>query len=298
MFTLGEWLNEGHSVNEGVDARKRSNWGTFNDSCNGPVNVDGWDPRNDSGEQGGYWTALQNTVNSYNTGFVAMAKQLDLCGIKKTATALMSDGRADGGELGTPASEPDVDVPALGRARHRRGRTRSRWPPPSRRSPARASRAPRSRSTRSPTPRASRSRPRSPTCTQAVTADVAAGMDYAMQRVMTDGTGSSSLYKMDTSGTPMIGKTGTTDNAEATWMSGASTRVATVVGVYNVTGHVNLRDTYFDAGEAAVLRHNIWPRVMDVANNKYPGESFPEPPKRELPQRSAGVGARRARPRP
>ena len=60
-------------------------------------------------------------------------------------------------------------------------------------------------------------------------------------------------------------------------MSGASTRVATVVGVYNVTGHVNLRDTYFDAGQAATLRHNIWPRVMDVANSKYPGESFPEP---------------------
>ena len=79
----------------------------------------------------------------------------------------------------------------------------------------------------------------------------------------------------------MIGKTGTTDDAWATWMSGASTRVATVVGVYNVTGHVNLRDTYFDGEQAAVLRHNIWPRVMDVANSKYPGESFPEP-KREF----------------
>ena len=277
VFTLGEWLNEGHSVNESVDARKRSNWGTFNDSCNGPVNVDGWDPRNDSGEQGGYWSALQNTVNSYNTGFVAMAKQLDLCGIKKTATALMSDGRADGGELGTPASEPSwtfqpsavlgtEEVAPLAMATAFAaiaGKGVSC-------SPIAIDKITDANGEAIAAPKAD--------CKQAVTAEVAAGMDYAMQRVMTDGTGSSSYYKMDTQGTPMIGKTGTTDNAEATWMSGASTRVATVVGVYNVTGHVNLRETYFDAGEAAVLRHNIWPRVMDVANSKYPGESFPEPP--------------------
>ena len=243
---------------------------------NGPVNVDGWDPRNDSGEQGGYWSALQNTVNSYNTGFVAMAKQLDLCGIKKTATALMSDGRADGGELGTPASEPSwtfqpsavlgteevapVAMATAFAAIAGKGVSCS---------PIAIDKITNADGEAIEAPKAD--------CKQAVTADVAAGMDYAMQRVMTQGTGTSSLYSMDTSDTPMIGKTGTTDNAEATWMSGASTRVATVVGVYNVTGHVNLRDTYFDNGQAATLRHNIWPRVMDVANRKYPGESFPEP---------------------
>lgn len=279
VFTLGEWLNEGHSVNEAVDARKRSNWGTFNDSCNGPVNVDGWDPRNDSGEQGGYWSALQNTVNSYNTGFVAMAKQLDLCGIKKTATALMSDGRADGGELGTPASEPSwtfqpsavlgteevapISMATAFAAIAGKGVSCT---------PIAIDKITNAKGEPVEVPKSE--------CKQAVTADVAAGMDYALQKVMTEGTGSSSLYKMDTQGTPMIGKTGTTDDAWATWMSGASTRVATVVGVYNVTGHVNLRDTYFDAGQAAVLRHNIWPRVMDVANRKYPGGAFPEP-KRE-----------------
>ena len=67
-----------------------------------------------------------------------------------------------------------------------------------------------------------------------------------------------------------------TDNAEATWMSGASTKVSTVVGVFNVTGHVNLRDTYFDSGQAAQLRHQIWPRVMSYANAKYGGDPFPE----------------------
>jgi hypothetical protein len=61
-------------------------------------------------------------------------------------------------------------------------------------------------------------------------------------------------------------------------MSGTSTKVATVVGVFNASGHVNLRDTYFDAGQAATLRHQIWPRIMSVANAKYGGAEFPSPP--------------------
>ncbi|SIN69242.1 transglycosylase domain-containing protein [Agromyces cerinus] len=278
IFTLGEWLNEGHSVNESVDAKKRSNWGTFQDSCDGPKDAGDWDPRNDEGGNGGYWSALFNTVNSENTGFVAMAKQLDLCGIKNTASGLMSAGRADGKPLGEGLDENGNRIPfgpsaVLGTEEV----------------------APVSMATafaavagggKSCTPIAIDSItdangepidvPKS-TCTQAITPDVAAGMNYALQRVMTDGTGRSSRYKMDTSDTPMIGKTGTTDDAYATWMSGASSRVATVVGVYNVTGFVNLRDTYFDGEQAAVLRHNIWPRIMDVANTKYPGSDFPEP---------------------
>ncbi|MCP2369436.1 membrane peptidoglycan carboxypeptidase [Agromyces terreus] len=277
-FTLAEWLIEGHSLNESMDARKRNNWGDFKDSCEGTVNVDGWDPGNDEGGNGGFWTALFNTVNSENTGFIAMAKQLDLCGIKKTATALMSDGRADGKPLGEGVNADGDRIPfgpsaVLGTEEV----------------------APLSMATafaayagggKSCTPVAidkitdakgeAVEVPKS-TCTQAITADVAAGMDYALNKVMTGGTGSSSLYKMDTSGTPMIGKTGTTDNNEATWMSGASSKVATVVGVYNATGHVNLRDTYINGEQAAVLRHNIWPRVMDVANNKYGGDAFPDP---------------------
>ncbi|MFF2370991.1 transglycosylase domain-containing protein [Agromyces sp. NPDC058110] len=274
-FTLAEWLNEGHSLNESMNATKRNNWGTFQDSCNGPVNVDGWDPGNDEGGNGGYWTALFNTINSENTGFVAMAKQLDLCGIKKTATALMSAGRADGGELGTPAGTDWTFQPsavlgteevapvsmATAFAAFAGGGVSC--------TPIAIDRIEDAEGNDVPAPKS--------TCTQAITSDVAAGMDYALNKVMTEGTGSSSLYKMDTSGTPMIGKTGTTDNNEATWMSGSSSKVATVVGVYNATGHVNLRQTYINGEQAAVLRHNIWPRVMDFANSKYGGDAFPEP---------------------
>ncbi|MFE6963946.1 transglycosylase domain-containing protein [Agromyces sp. NPDC057679] len=290
IFTLGEWLKEGHSVNESMDARKRNNWGTFKDSCDGDKDAGDWDPRNDEGGNGGYWSALHNTVRSENTGFVAMAKQLDLCGIKKTATGLMSAGRADGKPLGEGLNEDGNRIPfgpsaVLGTEEI----------------------APISMATafaavagggKSCTPIAIDSItdgegkaveiPKS-TCTQAITPDVAAGMNYALQRVMTEGTGTSSRGSMDTAGTPMIGKTGTTDDAYATWMSGASSKVATVVGVYNVTGFVNLRETYINGEQAAVLRHNIWPRIMDVANNKYGGDAFAEPDQKYLSTPMANV---------
>ena len=47
-------------------------------------------------------------------------------------------------------------------------------------------------------------------------------MTYAMQRVMSGGTAQQSHYGTSPH-VPMIGKTGTTDYAKDTWMSGAST---------------------------------------------------------------------------
>ncbi|MCK8608307.1 transglycosylase domain-containing protein [Agromyces sp. C10] len=265
VFTLAEWLKEGHALNEAVDSRRRDNWGQFTNSCEGNMSGDGWNPRNDGGEGGGYWTAVQNTVNSYNTGFVAMAKELDLCGIAKTAESL-GVHRADhqplsqfpSAVLGTNEVAPlSMATAFAGIAGNGVACT-----------PIAIDRITDAKGEEVEPPKSE--------CTQALTPDVAAGTAYAMQRVMSDGTGSSSSYRTDP-WVPMIGKTGTTDNAEATWMSGASTKVSTVVGVFNVTGHVNLRDTYFDAGQAAQLRHQIWPRVMSYANAKYGGDAFPEP---------------------
>ncbi len=59
-------------------------------------------------------------------------------------------------------------------------------------------------------------------------------------------------------------------------MSGASSTVATVVGVVSVTGAANQRGIYFDGGQAATARHRMWPDVMSVANAKYGGEPFAE----------------------
>ncbi|MBF4566558.1 transglycosylase domain-containing protein [Plantibacter sp. VKM Ac-2876] len=265
-FTLAEWLKEGHGLNEGVDGRKRSPWGTFKDSCadGGTVYAGSdWNPGNDEGGNGGYYTALQSTKASINTGFIAMSKQLDLCGIRKTAES-MGVHRADGGPLlqspatvlGTNEVAPLSMATAF--ATFASGGVTC--------DPIAIDRVVKPDGTEIPVPAAN--------CRQGLEPNVAATANVALQATFNGGTTSASRIG---DGIPLIGKTGTTDNNEATWMSGASTSAATIVGVFNATGHVNLRRTYFDAGQVAVLRHSIWPRIMEVANGKYGGTAFGDP---------------------
>jgi membrane peptidoglycan carboxypeptidase len=89
-FTLAEWLKEGHSLSEVVDATRFAyRFSQFSAPCttlNGSTeyrfsNAEG--PRS-----GGRMSVLDATRNSVNSGYIAMASQLDLCGIMDTATAL------------------------------------------------------------------------------------------------------------------------------------------------------------------------------------------------------------------
>ncbi len=68
VFTLAEWLKEGHGLAERVDSRPKSNWGVFQDSCLGPHYAGNWNPRNDANESGGNYSALESTIGSINTG--------------------------------------------------------------------------------------------------------------------------------------------------------------------------------------------------------------------------------------
>lgn len=270
IFTVGQWLAEGHSLNESVDGRRKSNWGTFRDSCNGPQSDPSWNPKNDEGGNGGSMTALQSTMNSTNTGFVGMAKELDLCGIRKMAESF-GVHRADGAPLQQgPASILGTnEVAPLSMAEAFAGVGANGVVC----KPVAIDRIVDADGEEIPVPGGD--------CAQTVDPAVASGMAYAMQRVMSGGTATTSNGNTDP-WVPMAGKTGTSDNNEATWMSGTSTKVATVVGVFNASGHVNLRNTYFDAGQAAQLRHQIWPRIQSVANAKYGGDEFPEPSERAL----------------
>lgn len=265
VFTLAQWLKEGHGLSERVDSRPRSNWGVFHDSCLGDYDVSGenWNPKNDAGESGGAYTALESTVQSINTGFLGMAKELDLCGIRQTAEAFGMH-RADGDPLlqspstviGTNEVAPlSVAVAFAGIANDGLtcspiaidrivGRDGEELPPPE------------------------------STCTQSVAPEVAAGMHYGMSRVM-NGTAWESDQKT-VPHVPLIGKTGTTDGAKDTWMAGASTEVATVAAVVSVNGDANQRGIFFASGRAAEARHRMWPAVMSVAAAKFGGGVFTE----------------------
>ncbi len=265
VFTLAQWLNEGHALSERVDSRRKANWGTFKDTCEGPQTYPGWNPKNDSGEPGANYSALQSTIESINTGFIGMAKKLDLCGIRTTAEAF-GVHRADGNPvlqqgassvLGTNEIAPlTMAVAFAGIANN--GLTCS---------PVAIDKIIGPDGAEMPVPIS--------TCTQSVAPEVAAGMAYAMSRVLTQGSATESNGRVEGS-TPMIGKTGTTDDNNDTWMSGASTKVATVAGVVSVTGNdANQRNLSFDSGSAATARHRMWPAVMSVVNAKYGGDEFP-----------------------
>jgi membrane peptidoglycan carboxypeptidase len=112
-------------------------------------------------------------------------------------------------------------------------------------------------------------------CSQAVTPEVAAGMTKAMQAVISGGTGGASATG---DGTPLAGKTGTTDSGVHTWMTGFSSAVGTAVWVGNVSGNTSLRKITLNNKAGGTVRHEIWRTIMKTANKKYPGKKFDAPP--------------------
>ncbi|MCY7288548.1 MAG: penicillin-binding protein, partial [Cryobacterium sp.] len=246
VFTLAEWLTQGNSLDDSVNSRDRDEWGTFEDSCNGPQDYgESFAPGNDSSsDNDSYYSPLESTIDSINTGYIGMAKELDLCGIRKTAEAF-GVHRADGGALeqGASAVLGTNEIAPLTMAAAYAGIANNGLTC----TPIVIDRITGPDGAELPAPQ--------PTCTQSVTPEVAAAMSYAMERVMTRGSGTSSYYDTDPT-VPMIGKTGTTDENRDTWMAGASTKVATIVGVVNVSGvGEDQRETYFDSGQVSTARH-------------------------------------------
>ncbi len=264
VFTLAQWLNEGHALNERVDSKPKANWGVFNDSCNGPINTnsENWNPKNDANEAGANYSALESTIGSINTGFIGMAKLLDLCGIRKTAEAFGMH-RADGDPLqqGPSSVLGTNEVAPLSLAIAFAGIANNGVAC----SPIAIDRIVDREGNEVAVPTS--------TCSPAVSPEVAAAMHYAMQAVMASGTGSSSNSGVRPY-VPLIGKTGTTDGNKDTWMAGASSKVATVAGVVSLIGDANQRGISFDSGTAATARHRMWPMVMSVAAAKYGGDAF------------------------
>ena len=260
VFTLAEWLNEGHSLLESFNGSRRA-FTSFTDSCTGNW-TGNYNPRNDDGRIAN--NAVNATAWSVNTSFMAMAQQLDLCKIKQTAQAF-GIHRADGNELqmnpsdvlGTQEIAP-VTMAAAFAGIANNGLTCT---------PIVIDRIVKADGTEIQPPQSS--------CTQSVTPEVAHSMAYAMQQTFAGG-GTATASDPGT-GIDHIGKTGTTDGAKDTWMIGSSTKVATAVWVGNVVGDANLRNLSFDSGAAATARHRVWSSVMRVADTKFGGDEFPEP---------------------
>jgi membrane peptidoglycan carboxypeptidase len=127
------------------------------------------------------------------------------------------------------------------------------------------------------------------TCTQGLPANITAGIDYALQRVMTNGTATTANPR---DGVPILGKTGTTDYAHDNWLVTSTTKVATATWIGNIQGvpdargvsrKADMHNVYFRAkGGGPAIRGNnvkfsVAKPILAALNAVYGGAAFPEP---------------------
>lgn len=281
-FTLAEWLRAGNSLNDSVlgNARTVSNT-TFRAGCLGGIyGGDSWTFRNDAGEMPGNISVLSGTQQSLNGVFVSMQQRLDLCETIDLAERLgvhrASDQYVDPdtGAIANPTLNSDLRglsvVPSMAFA----GTDEIA---PISMATAYAAFA-NAGTTCTPVPidtildsegqEVSFTKSK---CTEAISPDVAAGVTYALESVVTGGTGS---HARSPYGVPHFLKTGTTDDAADRWNVGGSSTVATAVWTGNVIGKVSLNNSGLGRPERAIFNS-----VMNAADAFYGGEAFPDPPR-------------------
>ena len=278
IFTLAEWLKNGGSLGDFVDGRIVTGEDVDQNGEPDPVKI--WDVskefRANCGSVVGFWevnnsgdktvnqiSVARAVVTSQNTAFAAMASKVDLCEIRDTAVDF-GVHRADGTELlyvpatilGTNEIAPLTMAAAyaaianngiycspvaIDRVVIRKGGEELQVPETA--------------------------------CSQAVAPDIAAAMSHALRAVMTGGTGSAANPN---DGTPLAGKTGTTDSRVHTWMTGYSSKVATATWVGNVTGLTTQSNKSVNGRQVSTIRHAVWRSIMTEVNRKYGGDPFPQ----------------------
>jgi membrane peptidoglycan carboxypeptidase len=124
------------------------------------------------------------------------------------------------------------------------------------------------------------------TCTQAVTPEVANAMVVALKTPISGGTATASNPR---DGVPIIGKTGSNDDYNQTWIIAATTSVSSAVWVGNTVGFTSLTGRSLSTGAATTARHRIMNPIMATANALFGGAEWAGPPANLLGGRNAVV---------
>jgi penicillin-binding protein 1A len=109
--------------------------------------------------------------------------------------------------------------------------------------------------------------------TRVLSPNVAAQLTYALEGVVTGGTGTAAAI-----GRPVAGKTGTAENFQDAWFCGYVPQLATCVWVGYPKGEISLYNVE-GVGEVAggTLPAEIWHDFMGPAVGPLPVENFPTP---------------------
>lgn len=265
LFTLIDWLENGHSVNESLNGRNQTL--TMRASCtNSVTKFDTKDVGNFGGSQGYTGTPMTFTAQSLNSGFFAMASKLDLCDINEVADR-MGVSLAGGGKttdqnfpydvLGSKYISP-LDMAGAYATVANKGVYCS---------PIAIDKVIDQAGAEMAAPASS--------CSQVISEEVAATAAYALQGVMDSGGTGSQGNPWD--GTPLIGKTGTHQDY-STMMIESSTRATTAVWVGRSTGTARMFNEYFNDNALQDVRYYIAEDVQRAANEVFDGgDEFPQP---------------------
>jgi membrane peptidoglycan carboxypeptidase len=268
LFTLIDWLEQGHSVNEVVNGRNRI-IPEYPETCyNGGVYYNTtYDPKNFQNQAGYVGTPMQFTRDSLNTGFLAMASELDLCDVGKVATK-MGVRLATGEEIktqypnqviGSDAVSPLAMAGAYATVANKGIYCQ----------PQAIDKVTDSDGNEIAKPERS--------CSQVIDPAVAATAAYALAGVMAPPAGTAWPGNPQ-DGTPVIGKTGTHELTQ-TWIVESSTKVTTAVWTGNYKGEISLYDKYWTGSYEPLsrIRFQMARQLQHLANQLYPAGAFPGP---------------------
>ncbi|MFT4307346.1 MAG: transglycosylase domain-containing protein [Microbacterium sp.] len=264
LFTLIDWLEEGHSLNEVVNGVNRV-FSPFTNSCLTNTTITNTTKiSNFNNVTGSVSTPMYFTAQSINSGFLAMAQELDLCGIQNVIAALgVTRGDGTAITMDAPAKiigSENVSPIAMAAAYAAVANNGVYCQPQAIDAVTDADGNEQAIPTR--------------TCTQVIPSNIAATAAYALQGVMASGGTGSSGNPSD--GTELIGKTGTHESYQ-TWLIESSTAVTTAVWVGNSTGQTNLFNQYYNGTLLSSLRYTLARSIQATADVLYPGGTFPDP---------------------
>lgn len=266
IFTLVDWLEKGNSLNAQLNGRLGP-VPNMKNTCSGDwINTTNYKINNFANNPGYYGTPLRFTKDSLNTGYLAMAAQLDLCDIanvaKKMGVGTTGDGtpiemkvanEVIGSDNVSPLAMAGAFATVANGGSHCQPKLIDKVTDPDgaeRPIPAR-------------------------TCETVLTPEIAATAAYALQGVMSSGGTGQAANPND--GTPVMGKTGTHE-AHETWMIESSTNATTAVWVGNWDGgQETLFGKYANGYQLSDMRYAVAKRVQSAADEFYGGDRFPDP---------------------
>ncbi|NMR18706.1 transglycosylase domain-containing protein [Cellulomonas fimi] len=263
-FTLAQWLKEGRSLNETIDARKMTyQLREFNAPC---TNLGGGEYKFGNAEgTGGVMSVMDATRNSVNSGYIRMASELNLCGILDTAKSL-GIHQANGSDFKVVAANvlgSDSVAPLTMAAAFAAFAANGTFC-----EPIAITRVVDAAGAELPVP--------SSNCRQALEPRIASAMNYALSQVW-QGTARGLGGLGDR---PSAGKTGTTSQNEYTWFVGYTPQLATAVwagypdAMVPVQG-VTINGRYVRNAYGSTVAAPTWQRFMRQASEGMPVVPFP-----------------------